>query len=235
MSTYEIFASARELEEWIKQLKCSESTLTERIEDLKLGDHPSAGLATYVVHKHVHEEEMEKIAVRQLNLNSKEFVQIDGESVEGDNKGNELHNGKLEGEAIVTFQDRRHVEGFFRTGSLHGFARYFDSKGQLTFVGQHEAGQPTGTCWKIVPGGGCVVGRVDSAGSLTGTNIAYIYPDFATALIGEFRDGVMENAQEACIIGMDEEDVGIKVPIFSIPTGHVHVRQISTLDHICSG
>ena len=33
-------------------------------------------------------------------------------------------------------------------------------------------------------------------GALTGQKIAYIYPDFHTALIGLFVDGVMKEAQE---------------------------------------
>eukprot|EP00090_Calanus_glacialis_P045472 TRINITY_DN8457_c0_g1_i2.p1 TRINITY_DN8457_c0_g1~~TRINITY_DN8457_c0_g1_i2.p1 ORF type:complete len:319 (-),score=77.82 TRINITY_DN8457_c0_g1_i2:34-990(-) len=126
------------------------------------------------------------------------------------------------------------VEGFLEAGILYGFVRYFDKKGRLSFVGKHENGQPCGTCWKIIPGGGCVVGEVDSDGHLTGADIAYIYPDFATVLLGEFRDGVMEKAQEACIVGMEENDSGIKVPSYSSPNGHMHVRQIRTFNHICS-
>ena len=130
---------------------------------------------------------------------------------------------------------KRVVEGFLEAGIVHGFVRYFDNKGRLTFVGKHENGQPSGTCWKIIPGGGCVVGEVDSDGLLTGADIAYIYPDFATVLLGEFRDGVMEKAQEACIVGMEENDTGIKVPTYSSPNSHIHVRQIRTFNHICSG
>ena len=130
---------------------------------------------------------------------------------------------------------KRVVEGFLEAGIVHGFVRYFDKKGRLSFVGKHENGQPCGTCWKIIPGGGCVVGEVDSNGHLTGAEIAYIYPDFATVLLGEFRDGVMEKAQEACIVGMEENDSGIKVPSYSSPNGHMHVRQIRTFNHICSG
>ena len=80
-----------------------------------------------------------------------------------------------------------------------------------------------------------MVGKVDSDGHLTGADIAYIYPDVATVLLGQFRDGVMEMAQEACIVGMKVNDTGIKVPTFSSPNGHMHVRQIRTFNHICSG
>ena len=144
-----------------------------------------------------------------------------------------ISDDQIDSENINT--DKRMVEGFLEAGILYGFVRYFDKKGRLSFVGKHENGQPCGTCWKIIPGGGCVVGEVDSNGHLTGAEIAYIYPDFATVLLGEFRDGVMEKAQEACIVGMEENDSGIKVPSYSSPNGHMHVRQIRTFNHICSG
>ena len=41
----------------------------------------------------------------------------------------------------------------------------------------------------MLPGGGCVVGPVNEEGALTGDNIAYLYPDFHTALLGHFSDG----------------------------------------------
>ena len=46
-----------------------------------------------------------------------------------------------------------------------------------------------GVCWLVMPGGGCVVGPVNEEGALTGDNIAYLYPDFHTALLGQFSDG----------------------------------------------
>ena len=41
----------------------------------------------------------------------------------------------------------------------------------------------------VMAGGGCVVGPVNEEGALTGDNIAYLYPDFHTALLGHFNDG----------------------------------------------
>ena len=54
---------------------------------------------------------------------------------------------------------------------------------------------PYGICWKIIKGGGCVVGRVDETGALTGIRVAYLYPDYKTALVGTFSDGILEYAQ----------------------------------------
>ena len=52
-------------------------------------------------------------------------------------------------QVVVKFQDDTWLEGFFKDGILHGFCRYFDPKGRLTFVGMHRNGKPFGTCWKV--------------------------------------------------------------------------------------
>ena len=44
----------------------------------------------------------------------------------------------------------------------------------------------TGMCWQLMPGGGCVVDHINEDGLLSGSNIAYIYPDNVTALVGQF-------------------------------------------------
>ena len=103
-------------------------------------------------------------------------------------------------------------------GVLHGFGRYFDEKGRLKEIANHRNGLKFGTCWKIIRGGGCVVGRVNKEGDLTGHRIAYLYPDYKTALVGSFTDGVMESAQEAELKAIID-DSGIKVPMFTEPTG----------------
>ena len=45
----------------------------------------------------------------------------------------------------------------------------------------------------------------------------------------------MEKGHNAAVTAIVEDEAGIKVPIFSKPAGHVHVRQIGCFDHICSG
>ena len=56
-----------------------------------------------------------------------------------------------------------------------------------------------GVCWKVVKGGGCVVGRVDDVGELTGIRIAYIYPDWHTALRGEMKEERLVKAKR-CVV-----------------------------------
>ena len=52
---------------------------------------------------------------------------------------------------------------------------------------------------------------------------------------GSSEEEVMERGQEAAITGMVDDAAGMKVPIFSEPEGHLHIRQIGTFDYICSG
>ena len=86
-------------------------------------------------------------------------------------------DGKLTGRSKIKFKDKRLLIGYFTEGVLHGFARYilhditkirqnvsfyrfFDKKGRLTLAGQYRNGNIVGTAWKIIRGGGCVVGQV---------------------------------------------------------------------------
>ena len=110
------------------------------------------------------------------------------------------------------------MNNIFFKGLLHGFGRYFDEKGRLKEVANHRNGMKWGTCWKIIRGGGCVVGRVNEDGDLTGHRIAYLYPDFKTALMGSFVEGVMETARETELKNVIDDN-GIKVPIFAEPEG----------------
>ena len=64
------------------------------------------------------------------------------------------------------------------------------------------------------------MGRVNKEGDLTGHRIAYLYPDYKTALVGSFTDGVMERAQEAELKSIIDAD-GVKVPLFTEPSGRV--------------
>ena len=61
---------------------------------------------------------------------------------------------------------------------LVGIGRYFDKAGRLVVAGHHRDGRLVGTAWRIVRGGGAVVGEVDGEGQLTGPGLAYLYPDY---------------------------------------------------------
>ena len=113
--------------------------------------------------------------------------------------------------------------------------RYFSRSGRLKLAGCHRDGRPVGSWWRLVRGGGCVVGELDQAGQLTGHDIAYIYPDHLTVLLGQFCDGVMVAGVEHQLVGLKEQQ-GVKVPVFQRSgSDHSHVRQIGRYNHICDG
>ena len=240
---------AKQLDQWVKKMKCSGETgmRIESFKDINVGVDPSSVQEDCESFDPITKDDIKKI--RNKNLNGKCTLELkNGDTVDGFFKNGLRHGlcqvrsskmsveeivgeykeGALYGRATVKFSDKTMIVGYFKAGILHGFARYFDKKGRLYFVGNHTNGLPYGTCWKIIRGGGCVVGRVDRTGRLTGTKNAYIYPDFVTSLVGVFKDGVMERGQEAEITGSFEDKVGIRVPVFSKPVGPFHVRQIRT-------
>ena len=118
------------------------------------------------------------------------------------------------------------LEGYFKNSILHGFARHFDAKGRLTFIAQYKNGIKHGVCWKVIRGGGVVVGRVNAQGQLTGMRVSYLYPDFKTALIGSFEDGFLE-AAKATTLKTVIDDRGMKIPIFNEPLGPTYKREVS--------
>jgi len=99
---------------------------------------------------------------------------------------------------------------------------------KLEMVGMVRNGKPFGTCWKMLPGGGYTVGRVDAEGELTGNNIAFIYPDHRTGLLGHFEKGDMKRCQAVTVQGFETEYKCVSVPYFSEPTGEFYTKEVST-------
>ena len=62
--------------------------------------------------------------------------------------------------------------------------------------------------------------------------IAYVYPDFKTALLGTFKEGELVSAQEAELTGSLMDYGCIQVPIFSDPKGGSFTRELSTFDFV---
>lgn len=138
---------------------------------------------------------------------------------------------QLHGKAKLYFNDGNWLEGFFCRGILHGFVRNFDEKGRLKSIANYKNGVPNGFAWRVIRGGGVIVGRVDSKGCLTGHRIAYLYPDFKTAFVGTFVDGCLEEAQAAKLRSV-VDDRGIKIPYFTEPYGPTYKRDVSNFDHV---
>ena len=202
---------SRQLDQWVKKLKCSGTSGgvgLESFKDIRVGLNPSPvdpcgqqsldpidsdelkdvvgddrttdGLITVSLGDEVVVKAAFKEGLRHGHCEVT-FSEGDIESIRG-----EYAAGQLSGRARIVFSQGNSLDGFFKSGLLHGFARYFDEAGRLTFAGNHSSGLALGTCWKIIRGGGAVVGQVDQEGLLTGDNIAYIYPGSASIFFSIF-------------------------------------------------
>ena len=99
------------------------------------------------------------------------------------------------------FKGNVSLEGIFNDGYLEGPVRGTDEKGQLVFVGMYSKGLPIGYCWQAMEGQGWLYGQVDSqTGQFTGGDIAYVYPDLLTCVVGKFEQGRLIKGAPSCII-----------------------------------
>ena len=76
----------------------------------------------------------------------------------------------------------------------------------VAYIAQFKNGKPIGSVWYGLVGvpitaQGFLYGKPNKKGKLTGDDIAYIYPDYKTALVGAFEDRVMKSARLAEISG----------------------------------
>jgi len=137
---------------------------------------------------------------------------------------------KINGKVRVQTDSGEWIVGYAKDDVLHGFCTYYSQEKKLQKIGITRNGRLFGTCWKILPGGGFIVGKVDAEGEFTGSNIAYIFTDHKTAFLGEFRDGEMTQAQAVNIIGLTNEYKAVVVPLFSTPQGPTYRKEVSTAD-----
>ena len=96
---------------------------------------------------------------------------------------------------------RMTFEGIFNEGYLEGPVRGLDDKGKLTFVGEFRKGLPFGCCWLAKEGQGWLYGSVDNRGRFSGDNVAFLFPDRTTAMVGNFQDEIMIQAAAGRVTG----------------------------------
>lgn len=138
-------------------------------------------------------------------------------------------DGLMEGEMRVETMAGGWIEGYWHHGVPHGFQREFGVKEftmaarhSLRFVGRFYRGVARGICWKGLFAGGFICGHVDTRdGTFSGDDIAYIYPDFKTALRGKFKDEKLVKAQICQLTGCKFVH-GIAIPTFTKPSGQVY-------------
>ena len=195
---------SRQLDQWVKKLKCSGTAGgigLESFKDIRVGVNPCpVDLGRQQSLDPIDSEDLKDVVGEDrtttslITVNLSDEVQVKAAFKEGLRHGHcevtfaegdiktikgEYRAGRLSGRARVVFSAGNSLDGFFKSGLLHGFGRHFDEKGRLMFAGNHSSGVAVGTCWKIIPGGGSVVGQVDQEGLLSGENIVYLYPGSA--------------------------------------------------------
>ena len=105
----------------------------------------------------------------------------------------------LEGEGEYTYSDGSVMVAQYKNGVLDGKFTEYDSTGEITALGHHADDKRCGFLQIFEPDGSALVGVVDSNGSFSGTNIAYLYADRQTAIVGSFSDGVLVTGRYAAL------------------------------------
>ncbi|XP_054453978.1 histone-lysine N-methyltransferase SETD7 isoform X1 [Anoplopoma fimbria] len=123
------------------------------------------------------------------------FFFFDGSALEGF-----YVDDALQGQGLYTYEDGSALRGTYVDGELNGPAEECNAEGRLVFKGQYKDNNRCGKCWIYYPDGGCVFGKVNEDGEMTGDSVGYIYPDGHTALYGSFVDGEIIEARLATLI-----------------------------------
>jgi histone-lysine N-methyltransferase SETD7 len=109
---------------------------------------------------------------------------------------------QLEGETLYTHADGGYMTAEYLNGEMEGPFTEHAPDGSVVTRGTHKGGCRSGVLQTFDEFGGSVIGTVDSEGQLTGDDIAYIYPDKETVLIGQFEDGQLVSARAAKLDSM---------------------------------
>jgi len=141
--------------------------------------------------------------------------------------------GRLDGQAKMVMADGTCRQCWVQRGWLHGPCRGVrqDGEQKLAYLGHYAAGKPKGVCWTAIKGGGWIIGRQDSKAEYTGDNIAFLYPDLSTALVGKFLQGILVSARSAVVASSSLVD-GVLVPSYSFLSDQKFSYWPSTLDRV---
>lgn len=119
---------------------------------------------------------------------------------DGSTLSGSYRDDQVEGETLYTHADGSYMIAEYQNGEMEGPFTEHAPDGSVVTRGLHKGGRRSGVLQTFDEFGGSVIGTVDSEGRLTGDNIAYVYPDKETALIGQFEDGQLVSARAAKIL-----------------------------------
>ena len=92
----------------------------------------------------------------------------------------------ISGTGTYIFPNGEYMVGNYIAGDLNGLVQEFYASGQVKSLGQYKDNTRTGVVYHFDEYGGCTFGKVNDKGDISGSYIAYVYPDKQTSLIGTF-------------------------------------------------
>ena len=129
-------------------------------------------------------------------------------------------------------------EAWFQRSCYHGPVRVVEMRKfrmfrqAVTWLGCYSRGRVVGWCWRWCEGGGWLTGPVDLSGELTGDNIAFLYPDLTTGLLGQFYRGEAVNVSPASVSEVRIPAGGLAQLGFTKLEGEAVSRSVSTRDSV---
>ena len=125
----------------------------------------------------------------------------DGSSLSGT-----FTSDELQGEGTYTYPDGRLMIAQYVNGELNGPFTEYSETGDVMVKGKHKEDRRSGFLQIFDEYGGILMGEVSrDTGELTGTEIAYVYPDKCSALLGQFSNGEMVSARPALLLTSIEQ------------------------------
>ena len=103
---------------------------------------------------------------------------------------------------------------------------------EVTWIGLYQLGVPFGLCWKWSEGGGWLTGVVDKEGEFTGDDIAFVYPDLKTALVGQYVRGVAMSVYPGTLSHVEIPEHGVAHPRFQTRAMSPVSHSISTMTSV---
>lgn len=102
---------------------------------------------------------------------------------------------------MYTYSDGSQMIAKYKGGFLNGEFTERNAGGEVTAVGCHVEDKRSGFLQVFEENGNVLMGDVDDCGQLSGENIAYVYPDKCTTLVGKFHEGTLVEARYGTLKG----------------------------------
>jgi len=147
-------------------------------------------------------------------------------------------NNQLDGPGSITYTSGEVLYCMFTAGYIQGPAKLFhhskEGLHQLKMVGWYSKGIRYGLVWNFTVGGGFLVGHTDLMGFMNGDDIAFLYPDLKTALVGTFVMNEMKVAQTAFLLSITlRKHDGLMYLNFNTPKGPFFTTDRGNEEIIC--